>query len=160
MTGSAGRTRLIIGIVLILALPGCTASPAPSASDATASPSTSVMATSDVVTRSLDDIERYWTATYPALSNGAAFKPVHGGYHPYTEADPPPACGGEAGSYQPNAFYCPDGDFIAWDAEKLIPQLQSDFGDLLVGVVLAHEYGHAIQTRLGLTDQPTVVVEQ
>jgi hypothetical protein len=33
-------------------------------------------------------------------------------------------------------------------------------GQLLVGVVLAHEYGHAIQTRLGLTDQPTVVVEQ
>ena len=159
MSGPGRRTRLIIGMVLILALPGCTASPEPSAG-AAASPSTSVTATSDVVTRSLGDIERYWTTTYPTLSNGAAFRPVQGGYHPYTEADPPPACGGEAGSYQPNAFYCPDGDFIAWDAERLIPQLQSDFGQLLVGVVLAHEYGHAIQTRLGVTDQPTVVLEQ
>jgi predicted metalloprotease len=153
------RSHLIIGAALLLTLPGCTGLPRPSPST-DASASTSAPATSDVVTRSLRDIERYWTATYPTLGNGAAFKPVQGGYHPYTEADPPPACGGEPASYQPNAFYCPDGDFIAWDAQKLIPELQSDFGQLLVGVVLAHEYGHAIQTRLGLTNQPTVVLEQ
>jgi predicted metalloprotease len=38
--------------------------------------------------------------------------------------------------------------------------LQKQFGPLLVGVVLAHEYGHAVQARLGLSDQPTVVLEQ
>jgi predicted metalloprotease len=157
MRRHGARTRLIIGSVLLLTLPGCTGTPEPSPKTTSSS---SALTTSDVVTRSLQDIERYWATTYPTLSNGAAFKPVQGGYHPYTEADPPPACGGEPGSYQPNAFYCPDGDFIAWDAEKLIPQLQSDFGQLLVGVVMAHEYGHAIQTRLGMTDQPTVVLEQ
>jgi predicted metalloprotease len=141
---------------LLFTLAGCTGIAGPPKST-TASSSA---ASADVVTRSLQDIERYWTKTYPTISDGAAFKPVQGGYHPYTEADPPPACGGEAGVYQPNAFYCPDGDFIAWDAEKLIPQLQSDYGQLLVGVVLAHEYGHAIQTRLGMTGQPTVVLEQ
>jgi predicted metalloprotease len=159
MKGYGRRTHLVIGASLLLTLSACTGL-AESSPGTAASPSVSASATSDVVTRSLQDIERYWSTTYPTLSNGAAFKPVQGGYHPYTETDPPPACGGEAGSYQPNAFYCPDGDFIAWDAQNLIPQLQSDFGQLLVGVVLAHEYGHAIQTRLGLTDQPTVVLEQ
>ncbi|HEY0000515.1 MAG TPA: neutral zinc metallopeptidase, partial [Actinoplanes sp.] len=126
-----------------------------------AGPSTAVTASpNDVVIRSVKDVERFWTAHYPALSGGGAFKPIQGGLNPYTETKLPPACGEQQSAYQPNAFYCPDGDFIAWDAQTLIPQLQQQFGPLLVGVVLAHEYGHAVQTRLGLSDQPTVVLEQ
>jgi predicted metalloprotease len=149
--------RLAAVVLLILALAGCTivTSPLPEAT-----PVRSAAAPSGLETRSLKDIERFWTATYPKISHGAAFVPVRGGFHPYTETDPPPPCGGQQGVYQPNAFYCPNGDFIAWDAENLLPQLQQQFGDLLVGVVLAHEYGHAIQTRLRQTDQPTVVLEQ
>jgi predicted metalloprotease len=152
-------------VVLLAAVAGCVSvrevsapetpasAPAGASADATASPN-------EVVTRSVKDVERFWTAEYPALSHGAAFKAVQGGLHPYTETKLPPACGDQQSAYQPNAFYCPDGDFIAWDAQTLIPQLQQQFGPLLVGVVLAHEYGHAVQTRLGLTDQPTVVLEQ
>jgi predicted metalloprotease len=113
-----------------------------------------------VVERALADVERYWTTAYPTISDGTTFQRVKGGYHPYTRTDPPPACGSEAGQYQPNAFYCPAGDFIAWDAEVLIPELHADFGPLLVGVVIAHEYGHAVQARLGGPEQPTVVLEQ
>ncbi|GAB7039303.1 neutral zinc metallopeptidase [Catenuloplanes niger JCM 9533] len=108
----------------------------------------------------LTDVERFWSTAYPRLADGAAFQPVRGGHHPYTRNDPPPACGDAPGEYQPNAFYCPAGDFIAWDAEVLLPQLHQDFGALLTGVVLAHEYGHGVQARLGVTDQPTVVLEQ
>jgi len=151
------RTYVMTGTVLLLVVAGCTDDPDPSpGASAPPSPATA----SDVVTRSLQDIERYWTATFPTISNGEPFKPVQGGYHPYTQTDPPPSCGGEPGVYQPNAFYCPTGDYIAWDSETLIPQLRTDFGELLVGVVMAHEYGHAIQARLGVTDQPTVVLEQ
>jgi predicted metalloprotease len=114
----------------------------------------------EVVQRALKDVERFWSATYPTLSGGDAFRPVKGGYHPYTRSDPPPACGQEQGEYQPNAFYCPVGDFIAWDAETLIPQLNANFGPLLVGVVMAHEYGHAIQPRLGRSREATIVLEQ
>jgi predicted metalloprotease len=124
----------------------------------TADPSTSTSASStaagaseppeQVVTAALQDVERYWAAEFPKLANGTAFKPIQGGRFPYP------------GQYQPNAFYCPAGDFIAWDAQTLIPQLQSQYGPLLVGVVFAHEYGHAIQSRLRLTDQPTIVLEQ
>jgi predicted metalloprotease len=106
------------------------------------------------------DIERYWGATFPGLAEGRAFTPVKGGYHPYTRTTPPPPCGDEQPQYQPNAFYCPAGDFIAWDAEVLMPKLQTDFGPFLVAVVMAHEYGHVIQARLGTTDQPTIVLEQ
>jgi predicted metalloprotease len=122
--------------------------------------SSATAAPGDVVTRALRDVERFWSGAYPGIADGAAFTAIKGGYHPYTRSQPPPACGGQSARYQPNAFYCPDGDFIAWDAETLIPQLYGDFGPLLVGFVMAHEYGHAIQRRLRLIEQPTVVLEQ
>src|SRR5690348_16777822 len=127
MTHHRAMTLLAAGTVALVAVAGCSGS--------TGSPSSAVASSTkpaDVVDRALSDVERYWTTTYPTISDGKAFHPVQGGYHPYTEANPPPACGTEVGVYQPNAFYCPDGDFIAWDAEKLIPELQSTFGQLLV----------------------------
>src|SRR3954465_12232576 len=126
MTKRGALFGSIIGSVLMLALAGCTGAGAPPPA-AAAPPPAAAPPASETVPRSLSDIERFWTTTYPTISNGEAFKPVQGGYHPYTESDPPPGCGGEQGAYQPNAFYCPDGDFIAWDAQKLIPELQSDF---------------------------------
>lgn len=113
-----------------------------------------------VVGNAIKDVERYWTTEYPKLSGGKPFQPVKGGYHPYTKTKLPPACGQEPAQYQENAFYCPQGDFIAWDSQVLIPELLTEFGPLLVGVVIAHEYGHAIQTRLGIAQQPTIVLEQ
>ncbi|MEV4351126.1 neutral zinc metallopeptidase [Actinoplanes sp. NPDC049596] len=115
---------------------------------------------SDTVTRALKDVERFWGAQFPELTGGKRFQPVQGGYYPYTKNDPAPACGGQQAGYEPNAFYCPSDDFIAWDAQTLIPSLESDYGPALVGVVIAHEYGHAIQARIGPADQPTVVLEQ
>ncbi|MCY1145091.1 neutral zinc metallopeptidase [Actinoplanes sp. Pm04-4] len=114
----------------------------------------------DVVTPALQDVERFWAANFGTVADGARFTPVQGGKFPYTRNDPPPACGGQASDYQPNAFYCPPDDFIAWDADQLIPELQETYGDLLVGFVMAHEYGHAIQARIGPDNQPTVVLEQ
>lgn len=141
--------------MLLVLLNGCTI---PIVTDG---PDTSPSAgDAEVVTRALRDVERFWSAAYPTVSDGDRFTPVRGGYFPYTRTDPPPACGPERGEYQPNAFYCPPGDFIAWDAQTLIPQLDEQFGPLLVAVVMAHEYGHAIQNRLGVTEQPTVVLEQ
>jgi predicted metalloprotease len=149
----------VLAVVVLLTVGACGLVTEPETSgSAPATPSTA--GPNDVVTASLRDVERFWTKAYPDLAHGRKFQPVSGGYHPYTETSPPPPCGGEQSVYQPNAFYCPDGDFIAWDAQNLIPQLQADYGRLLVGVVVAHEYGHAVQARLGLTDQPTVVLEQ
>jgi predicted metalloprotease len=154
MSGIRTMTRLAVATVALLAVAGCTGNTAPQSTTAS-----SVAAPVDVVASALHDVERYWTAAYPTLSGGKAFEPVQGGYHPYTQTDPPPACGDQPGEYQPNAFYCRAGDFIARDAEKLIPELQNNFGQLLVALVMAHEYGHTIQNRLGLSDQPSVILE-
>jgi predicted metalloprotease len=149
----------VAAAVLLLAAGGCVVvtDQRPSAGPSSSRANTDANAT---VTKALKDVERFWTTAFPTVGDGQKFQPVQGGYHPYTETKPPPACGDSPAEYQPNAFYCPAGDFIAWDAQNLIPQLQTNFGPLLVGVVLAHEYGHAVQTRLGVGDLPTVVLEQ
>src|SRR6185437_15171157 len=90
-----------------------------------------------VAQAALTDVQRYWSTEYPKLSGGQAFQPLKGGSHPYTRTNLPPPCGGEQPQYQPNAFYCPDGDYMAWDSQTLIPQLYESYGALLVGVVIA-----------------------
>ncbi|MCO1658191.1 neutral zinc metallopeptidase [Pseudonocardia humida] len=65
------------------------------------------------------------------------------------------------------AFYCPSADAIAWDADGLLPDLSERFGQAGVTVVLAHEIGHAVQSRLGLDElqarspaqYPTILLE-
>jgi predicted metalloprotease len=154
---AAGSLALVIGA-------GCAIGAPPAQSDRSAARGRSAAPSADdpnaVVRAAITDVERFWSSAFPPLSAGAAFHAVSGGYHPYTRQQPPPACGQSQWEYQPNAFYCPEGDFIAWDAETLIPQLDEDFGPLLVAVVIAHEYGHAVQGRLGLAEQPAIVVEQ
>jgi predicted metalloprotease len=66
-----------------------------------------------------------------------------------------------------NAFYCGGNgeDSIAWDRGQLLPMLNEQFGPMSVVGVLAHEMGHAVQTRLGekssMTETtPTIVREQ
>ncbi|SHG03759.1 neutral zinc metallopeptidase [Streptoalloteichus hindustanus] len=75
---------------------------------------------------------------------------------------------------QVNAFYCPLDDAVAWDRGELLPMLNKRFGPMAVVTVLAHEVGHAVQSRLatagaaaGIPDDakitastPTIVAEQ
>jgi predicted metalloprotease len=61
-----------------------------------------------------------------------------------------PPCTNRAADLADQAFYCPAADAVAWDADGLMPLLQERFGPAGVVVVLAHEVGHAVQTRLGI----------
>ena len=47
------------------------------------------------------------------------------------------------------AFYCPDGDFLVYDdgEDGVLYSLTEEFGPTILGVVMAHEFGHAIQSR-------------
>ena len=63
-----------------------------------------------------------------------------------------PGCGTPETTYddvQGNAFYCLDGDFMAYDDAELLPQLVQQLGQSAVAVVMAHEFGHAVQVRPG-----------
>jgi len=46
-----------------------------------------------------------------------------------------------------NAYYCPSGNFLAWD-ENLMRAGYTQIGDAWVYLVIAHEWGHAIQAQL------------
>ena len=115
-------------------------------------------------TSTVADLQSYWSATMPEV--------YHQGYEsipadrlfPYSAANPPPGCGTAGRTpYQEvagNAFYCDQGDFVAWDADKLFPSLRSKYGDFAPALVLAHEWGHAIQARVGYQTSETVYMEQ
>lgn len=57
-----------------------------------------------------------------------------------------PRCAGEP-SVPGNAYYCPSGNFLAWD-ENLMRAGYTKIGDAWVYLVIAHEWGHAIQAQL------------
>jgi predicted metalloprotease len=117
------------------------------------------------------DIERWWAEQFPAIY-GEAFEPLEGGlYAGYPERDTDlPGCGEPVTSYSDlelyGAFYCSIGDFMVYDdgdaGDSLLTPLANEYGAAVLGVVLAHEYGHAIQARSGALDRAlaTVVTEQ
>lgn len=118
----------------------------------------------------LNDVEVWWSEQYPQIY-GDEFEPLRGGiYAGYPErSDAIPGCGNDAETDYEElvffaAFYCPDGDFIAYDdgEQGLLSILTDRFGPAVMGVVLAHEYGHAIQARAGVLERqpPTILTEQ
>ena len=107
------------------------------------------------------DVEAYWGRTMQDTF-GIDYKKISGGFFPYTPTSEQPPCGNPPPKFADianNAFYCPSDDLIAWDADGLIPSLFDKFGGFTIGVVFAHEWGHAIQARAGITG-PTVLLEQ
>lgn len=61
-----------------------------------------------------------------------------------------------------NAGYCEQDNTIGWDRTVLMPALRRANGDMAITMVLAHEYGHAIQKLATLNPKgvPTLVTEQ
>ncbi len=106
--------------------------------------------TSDtVVEAALLDVEAFWHRSYEAVY-GAEYEPIAGGFWAYGPDSEQPPCGSPPPSYSDiaeNAFYCPAADLIAWDNVNLVPGLYEEFGGFTLGIVFAHEFGHAIQER-------------
>ena len=118
-------------------------------------------ASDQVVRAALHDVNAFWRRSYEDLY-GTPYEPISGGFWPYGPGTEQPPCGQPSPTYQEiasNAFYCPGADLIAWDEATLIPELYDEFGSFTIGIVFAHEFGHAIQTRAGTTRNDTVVLE-
>ena len=109
----------------------------------------------------LEDIQQFWRDTMPAVY-GRDYEELAGGIWPvYPGRTGVPGCGSPRTTYRDiegNAFYCQDSDFVAYDDANLLPQLDRELGRAVIGVVLAHEWGHAIQARLGLFDGTVATV--
>jgi predicted metalloprotease len=110
------------------------------------------------------DITRFWADNFPTVYGGE-FQPVSAIYAHYPgRGDLPESCQGGVPfeEVEGNAFYTTCGDIIVYDDSFLLPSLVDKLGAAAVGVVAAHEYGHAIQARSGVFDMglPTVDTEQ
>jgi predicted metalloprotease len=103
-----------------------------------------------IAIQAIADLEQYWGEQYPKLYN-ADYEPVSGGFYAVTEDSEAPPCTTEPAEVAGNAFYCSTEDVVAWDAQGLLPELQENFGDFVIPVVMAHEWGHAIQARSNFT---------
>ena len=110
------------------------------------------------------DLQAYWASTMPDVY-GQAYEAIPADrLFPYSASNPPPGCGtrGDTPYAQVagNAFYCSVGDFVAWDTQELFPRLTEQFGAFAPALVLAHEWGHAVQARVGFDTYQTVYLEQ
>ncbi|HEX5587359.1 MAG TPA: neutral zinc metallopeptidase [Acidimicrobiia bacterium] len=110
------------------------------------------------------DLQQYWATTMPDVY-GQQYESIPADRQfPYSSSNPPPGCGTRGNTpyseVAGNAFYCSQGDFIAWDTEQLFPKLSQQFGPFAPALVLAHEWGHAIQARVGFDSSQTIYLEQ
>lgn len=97
------------------------------------------------------DIEEYWQTEYSKTFRGT-FKPASK-YISWSATAPE----SEAVKFclsstygMVNAAYCPLNHTIGWDRSVLLPLLVDKYKEMSVVMVLAHEYGHAIQSQADL----------
>ena len=122
----------------------------------------------------LADIETFWRQEYPKVADGAALPKLRGqlysvdGLQVAQTRKLPEAVAGNACLKREklfivdNAAYCQLDDSILWDRspEHLVPKLASTYGDAVTALVFAHEFGHAIQQRVGIpANTPTIYTE-
>jgi predicted metalloprotease len=115
----------------------------------------------ELAANAVSDIEEYWGNAYSETFDGQ-FTPVKelvswdaNGFDDTRFCD-------EDTYGLVNAAFCYDDETIGWDRGELLPALRKSYGDMGVTMVLAHEYGHAVQHQAGLKSEntPTLVAEQ
>ena len=102
-------------------------------------------------------LDEYWSTALPAEFGVEYTAPERYVYYRPQEG-PGPTCGDEEAPAK-NAFYCPVGDFIAWDESGLLIPYYVSAGDFAAAFVLAHEFGHAMQARLPQQEELGVLRE-
>lgn len=171
------RPFVVVGVITTMALAGCTTVVSGQNVAPPTAPNANLAVVGDsgdqfdqTVKNALTDVLAFWRTVYPSIANGKPLPELRGkfysvdGAHPGSEAKEN-GCISKAGveAVVDNAFYCELDDSVAWDRNEnhLVPALGAKYGPLLVAMVFAHEFGHAVQARLGLFDQevPTIVHE-
>lgn len=88
--------------------------------------------------------DEFWESNWSDFYTGSYTAPSVEGTYDSADGEPDP-CGGARGG-APTAFYCVDGDFIAWDTELV--KEADEYGAVFLYLIVAHEWGHAIQADL------------
>jgi len=100
-----------------------------------------------------DIVDGYWAKHWSDFYTGSYESPTVLGLYDGTVADETPTCDGKPLEAY-NASYCAPEDFVAWDVNLMVRGADL-IGDTWVYMVIAHEWGHAIQERL----DPSLVAE-
>jgi predicted metalloprotease len=124
-----------------------------------------------IVKNAVDSLQQFWRKHYPAVSGGKAYPELKGNIYSIdgakltSEVRQNACLQDEPTGVVDNAFYCRLDDSVAYDRnpKHLVPLLGQKYGAFMVAAVIAHEWGHAIQQRLGIFDlspePPTIVTE-
>ena len=91
-------------------------------------------------------VNGFWTRHFSQYFHGKTYHSpkVIGAYDSVADG---PSCGGQPAQAN-NAFYCHPGDYLAWD-QSLMRSGYQQIGNAWVYLIIAHEWGHAIQDRAG-----------
>ncbi len=90
-------------------------------------------------------VNAFWAANWSNHFTGVYRPPTVVGLYDGTRPGAP-TCG--PFTLDPyNAFYCTPGDYVAWDV-NLLSIFYSHGGDAMTYLLVAHEWGHAMQARL------------
>ena len=156
------RSKLVCAVAAVLVVAGCGGAPGTATlkqeggtdtkgADGLTVHGDASAPVNEIAATAIGDLQSYWAQEYPKLY-GKDYQPVEGGFYSVnpSEDDPPP-CTEDVNEVAGNAFYCSTEDVVAWDAEGLLPELQSKFGDFVIPIVFAHEWGHAVQARSDFT---------
>lgn len=110
--------------------------------------------------QSVSDLEEFWKFAYPDTFDGE-LTPVKALYS-WDSNDYDGTFCDETTEGLVNAGFCERDNTIGWDRAVLMPSLRKAYGDMAITMVLAHEYGHAIQKSAGINPKgvPTLVAEQ
>lgn len=104
----------------------------------------------------LSDIEEYWETAYPDTFDGefeTADKLISWDSAGYGGE----FCDGNTYGLI-NAGYCIPQNTIGWDRGEMFPALRDAHGEMAVTLVLAHEYGHAIQLQARISRRTTDIL--
>ncbi len=98
------------------------------------------------------DLDSFWANALPSDS-GTTFTPLSGGVVAVDSASSTGAamCLSSPSQVAGNAYYCPGNDGIVYDSSALVPVLLGHYGSAGLMASFAHEFGHAIQARIGPT---------
>ncbi|WP_054815764.1 hypothetical protein [Nocardia arizonensis] len=119
--------------------------------------------TDTLALNAIDDIQTYWRGEYAHYFDGQ-FTPVDRllSWNAKAPRNQAREFCKETTYHLVNAAYCRLDNSIGWDREVLLPTMEETFGKMAVVMVLAHEYGHAIQNMGKIVDaeDPVIVKEQ
>jgi predicted metalloprotease len=116
---------------------------------------------------SIADIVAFWKKQFPHIAGGKSLPPLTGKIYSVDDSDITASalrngCLARAGVrvIKDNAFYCTLDDSIAYDRNGFLPKLVAAYGDYFAAAVFSHEFGHAVQARLGIADKERSIVRE